>query len=93
MTAKSSDTETGWVDPDEPPEWSEEVFARAEHRRGDQVLRPATGTLTRRGRPKLDDAKKLVSLRLDPEVLERLRAMGPGWQTRVNAALRKVVGL
>ena len=61
-------------------------------RQGDQVLRRATGTFTRRGRLKLDDLKKLVSLRLDPDVLERLKATGPGWQTRANAALRKAVG-
>ena len=33
--------------------------------------------------------KKLVSLRLDPDVLEKLRASGPGWQSRANAVLRK----
>lgn len=30
------------IDPDEPPEWDAETFARAEHRRGDEVIRPAT---------------------------------------------------
>jgi uncharacterized protein (DUF4415 family) len=29
-----------------------------------------------------------VTLRLDPDLLDRLRASGPGWQTRVNKALR-----
>lgn len=46
-----------------------------------------------RGRPPLDNPKKQVTLRLDAEVLERLRASGPGWQSRVNDALKKVVGL
>ena len=41
-----------------------------------------------RGRPPLDAPKRLVSLRLDPEVIERFRATGPGWQSRVNAVLR-----
>jgi uncharacterized protein (DUF4415 family) len=31
----------------------------------------------------------LVSLRLDKEILERFRASGPGWQSRINEALRK----
>jgi uncharacterized protein (DUF4415 family) len=34
-----------------------------------------------------------VLLRVDPDVLARFRASGPGWQTRMNAALRKAAGL
>ena len=49
--------------------------------------------LMRRGRPPLEDRKRLVLLRLDPELVEKLRASGPGWQTRANAVLRKMVGL
>jgi uncharacterized protein (DUF4415 family) len=41
-----------------------------------------------RGRPVLEAPKRLVSLRLDPEVIERFRATGPGWQSRINAVLR-----
>ena len=41
-----------------------------------------------RGRPALDAPKRLVSLRLDPEVIERFRATGPGWQSRINEVLR-----
>lgn len=37
--------------------------------------------------------KKLVSLRLSPDVIERFKADGPGWQSRIDAALRKAVGL
>ena len=33
----------------------------------------------------------LVSIRLDQEVLDRLRELGPGWQTKANAALRAFV--
>lgn len=68
-------------------------IARAELGEADQLIRPVQVTLTRRGRPRSDTPKQLVSLRLDGEVLERLRAMGPSWQTKLNAALRKVVGL
>ncbi|AMJ63135.1 hypothetical protein AXW83_25040 [Bosea sp. PAMC 26642] len=35
--------------------------------------------------------KKLVSLRLDQDVLERAKAGGPGWQTRINDILRDVL--
>ena len=36
--------------------------------------------------------KELVSLRLDRDVLEHFQADGPGWQDRINAALRGVAG-
>ncbi len=32
--------------------------------------------------------KKLISLRLDQDVIDGFRATGPGWQSRINAALR-----
>jgi uncharacterized protein (DUF4415 family) len=32
--------------------------------------------------------KKLISLRVDPDVLEFFKARGPGYQTRMNAVLR-----
>ena len=43
-----------------------------------------------RGRPKgsTTSEKSLVSLRIDNDVLERFRATGPGWQSRINEALR-----
>jgi uncharacterized protein (DUF4415 family) len=34
------------------------------------------------------DPKKLISLRLDPDVVEWFRSQGPGYQTRINAVLR-----
>jgi uncharacterized protein (DUF4415 family) len=41
------------------------------------------------GRPKKDAPKEAVNIRLDPDVLADFRATGPGWQSRINAALRK----
>ena len=38
-------------------------------------------------------AKEQVSLRLDRDVLDHFQAGGPGWQDRINAALRKAAGL
>ena len=46
-------------------------------------------TLVRRGRPKLENPKQLLSLRLPPEVIARWKASGPGWQTRMASALEK----
>jgi uncharacterized protein (DUF4415 family) len=36
--------------------------------------------------------KELVSLRIDQDVLEHFQEGGPGWQDRINDALRKVAG-
>ena len=81
------------TDPDNP-EWTEEDFARAT---GPESLSQAElaafpNTLRRLGRPPLPAPKKAVKLRLDPDVLERWRASGPGWQTRMNEALRRALG-
>jgi uncharacterized protein (DUF4415 family) len=35
----------------------------------------------------------LVSLRIDADVLERLRSLGPGWQTRAVEALRELANM
>lgn len=39
------------------------------------------------------EGKEMVSIRLDPAVLEHFQEDGPGWQDRINAALRKAAGL
>ncbi len=43
-------------------------------------------------RPALPGVKEQVSLRIDREVLDYFQEGGPGWQDRINAALRKVAG-
>jgi uncharacterized protein (DUF4415 family) len=42
----------------------------------------------RAGRP-AGSNKEQVALRIDKDILDRFRADGPGWQTRINAALRR----
>ena len=48
-----------------------------------------------RGRPKLprELSKKRSSILLDPDAITHFKSEGRGWQTRINAALRKVAGL
>ena len=88
MSANGRDTKPSWNDPDEAPEWSDEVFARAEIAVGGNIVRQASGTLTRRGRPPIGEvAKQQVTLRLAPNVIEHFKAAGAGWQTRINAVL------
>jgi uncharacterized protein (DUF4415 family) len=45
------------------------------------------------GRPKSAFTKQPVKLRLDPDLLEALRATGDGWQTRTNDMLRACMRL
>ncbi len=40
----------------------------------------------------LPGVKELVSLRIDQDVLEHFQQAGPGWQDRINDALRKAAG-
>jgi uncharacterized protein (DUF4415 family) len=42
--------------------------------------------------PSLPGAKEMVSLRIDRDVLDFFQGDGPGWQERINAALRKAAG-
>lgn len=45
------------------------------------------------GRPEAENPKVAVLLRLDQDVVARFKETGPGWQTRMNRALRKAAGL
>jgi uncharacterized protein (DUF4415 family) len=43
-------------------------------------------------KPAVPGVRELVSLRIDQDVLEYFRESGPGWQDRINEALRKAAG-
>ena len=45
------------------------------------------------GRPPAAVTKESITLRIDPDVVRRFKADGPGWQSRMNEALRKAIGL
>lgn len=47
----------------------------------------------RPGRKPSPSSKKLLTLRVDPDVIEAYKVTGDGWQSRMNDALRKAVGL
>jgi uncharacterized protein (DUF4415 family) len=63
------------------PDLNEDWFAEADAFIGTKLVR--------RGRPKAVKVKRAVSLRLDEEVIDWFKKGGPGWQTRMNDALRK----
>ena len=53
----------------------------------DEMLKRAV--VNKGGRPKSENSRQLISLRLPPEVIERWRSTGPGWQTRMAERLAK----
>lgn len=61
---------------EELPELTNEMLARARVNKG--------------GRPVSANPRKLISLRLPVDVIERWKATGPGWQTRMAERLSKV---
>ena len=55
----------------------------------DEMLAGIASARKRRGRPAGSGTKEQVAIRLDHDVLAAFRAGGPGWQTRMNEALRE----
>jgi uncharacterized protein (DUF4415 family) len=45
-----------------------------------------------KAKPSIPLAKEQVTLRIDSDVLDHFQKDGPGWQDRINAALRKAAG-
>ena len=74
------DTEDGPYDPNDP-EATRDWFARAD------LIRD--GKIVRRGKrgPQKSPTKKLISLRLSPEVIDHFKGTGRGWQTRIDSTL------
>jgi uncharacterized protein (DUF4415 family) len=81
-------------DPDNP-EWTEADFRRARPVWDYPELVDILQKAGKLGRPPLPDGEKKqrVTMYLDRDVVERLKADGKGWQTRANARLRAALGL
>jgi uncharacterized protein (DUF4415 family) len=62
---------------DELPELTDDMLAR--------------GKVNKGGRPRSENPKKLLSIRLPEDVILKWRATGPGWQTRMAEKLARVV--
>lgn len=61
---------------DELPELTDEMLVR--------------GVVNKGGRPRSDNPKRLISIRLPEDVISKWRATGPGWQTRMAEKLARV---
>lgn len=87
MTGNGKSTQTDWQDPDDAPDLSapewQDKFAAADVKEGDKVVSRG------RGRPRVTRPKEHINIRLSPDVVAAFRATGPGWQTRIDAALRE----
>ena len=71
------------------PELTRADFAKA---RPFSEVFPDLSASIRKGRgPNKAPTKKLVSLRLSPEVLDHFKSTGEGWQSRIDDTLRKAV--
>jgi uncharacterized protein (DUF4415 family) len=81
MNAKRKNSVRTSSSQDDPPEINAEWVRGADLYRGKKLVR--------RGRPKLQHPRKLLSLRLPPEVIASWKATGPGWQTRMADVLAK----
>jgi len=85
----------GYTDADlaevsDSPEWTAERLARA---RPFAEVFPELAEKIRREGIVAGPADEFLTLRLDREVIDHFRASGPGWEARINEALRKAVGL
>jgi uncharacterized protein (DUF4415 family) len=76
--------EDGPYDPNDA-EATRAFFAQADLIRHGKVVRRG-----RRGRQKAP-MKKLISLRLSPDVIDHFKSKGPGWQTRIDSTLLKLI--
>ena len=70
-----------WIDPDDAPEWTDEMFERADLYVGSTLIRP--------GRIVDGPDKVTVGLRLSADVVARFRATGRGWHARIDRVLRE----
>lgn len=77
-------------DPDNPEATDEELtqfrpFVDAFPKLAESIRRS-------RGRPSKADAKLAVTLRLDPDTVERFKSQGPDWRARMGEALKHAAG-
>lgn len=92
---REDDFELPELDEDDAPELTAELAAKLRPIAEIPELTEFTEFIRKGGRPLLPDEvrKRRVSIMLDPDVIAHFKAGGRGWQTRVNAALRKAAGL
>jgi uncharacterized protein (DUF4415 family) len=82
-------TQADWDEVSDNPEWTAEEMAKA---KPFAEVFPELAASARRVRGKQKaPTKQLVSLRLDRSIVDAFKAEGPGWQSRINEALKRVI--
>lgn len=81
-------TRADWDEVSDNPEWTDDDFARAKpfFEEMPELYASIVETIGKRGPAR---TKTPISIRLDDDLVDKLRASGPGWQSRVNDALRR----
>jgi uncharacterized protein (DUF4415 family) len=74
-------------DPDNP-EWTEADFKKARPF-AEMFPKLAESIKRSRGRPALERPRKQISIRLDPDVIDKFKATGPKWQSKINEVLKR----
>jgi uncharacterized protein (DUF4415 family) len=90
VLAFKDDAPIPWEPEDGPYDPNDAEAARAWLAQADLIRR---GKVVRRGKrgPQKSPTKKLVSLRLSPEVIDHFKSSGPGWQTRIDHTLSELI--
>ena len=76
---------------DDNPDWTEADFARAKGPETLSAAELAAFPRTRVRSVQKSPTKRPISLRVDADILDSYRAAGPGWQGRMNDALRRAM--
>lgn len=76
------------ADPDAPEATAEQL---AQARPFSESFPELAATMRRNvgGRPRSANPKQPISIRLDKDIIAKFKATGPGWQSRINEALRR----
>ncbi|MBK1642644.1 hypothetical protein CKO12_12310 [Chromatium okenii] len=94
MNVKLTTTPNEWIDSDDAPELTSVFFENATPMIGERIVTfadcaAAAQTIIQRGHPPAKQKKRLLTVRYDADIVEAFQATGPGWQTRMNEALRE----
>lgn len=79
------------ADFDESPEWTDENFARAKPFKEMFPEQYASWKKNKGGRPPVEQPKVHIGFRLAADVVEGVRATGPGYNARVEKVLREAL--
>jgi uncharacterized protein (DUF4415 family) len=83
MRANKASTKNTSMHPDDAPELTDAFFLKADLHNGSRLIR--------RGRPPAGVTKVSTTVRFSAEVIDHFKAGGPGWQTRMDQALRQFI--